>query len=442
MQRSIEKLLHLWKEDTSRLPLILRGARQVGKSYVIEKFGSEKFKFTVIANFDFQPELASCFEDLNPHTICSRLELILNQSIIPGQTLLFLDEIQNCPKAVSALRYFKEKLPSLHVIAAGSLLEFILHEEQFSFPVGRVEFIYLRPFSFREFLMSQNQERLVTFLDSTSFTTSFEPPIHQHLMNFIRKFFLLGGLPAAIQAFLENQSFLRVQKILNGILETYRNDFGKYATKAQHKYLQIFFEKCSGLIGQPFKYSHIDAEIRSRELKVALDQLIWAGLIQRIIATNASGIPLQTHAKDNKFKLLFLDIGLMNTANRMDLNSIWETNINHLLLGAQAEQFVGQELLAYSDPFINTPLFYWERDKKGSIAEVDYVIQLGSKIIPIEVKAGTTGRLKSLSLFLNEKKCPFGIRISGHPLSFHDRILSIPFYLIEQLPRLVAELDH
>ena len=372
MERSVESALKKWKKEKNRLPIILRGARQVGKSFLVEKLGKQLFDSMAIVNFELRPDLAKCFDNLDPVTICARLEILLGQSIIPEKTLLFLDEIQNCPQAITALRYFKEKLPTLHVIAAGSLLEFVLHEGKFSFPVGRVQFMYLRPLSFVEYLSAQNQHRLIDYLDNLEIAQPTDEAIHQLLLNYLRQYFLIGGMPAPVLSFVEEHSFLDCQRIMNGLLDTYRSDFGKYATKTQHKYLEIFFNKGPGLIGQHFKYSHVNPDLRSRELKVALEQLGWAGLMARIHATSGSGIPLSAHTKENKFKLLFLDLGLLNCANKIDLQSIWDTNLTHLNAGAQAEQFVGQELLAYSDFYSNTSLYYWERDKKGSMAEVDY----------------------------------------------------------------------
>lgn len=440
MRRSIEPILKKWKEKSDRLPIILRGARQVGKSFTIEKFGAENFESVVTCNFEFRPELTNCFTDLDPLSICARLEVAFKTRIIPGKTLLFLDEIQECPQAIMSLRYFKEKLPSLHVIAAGSLLEFTLHEEEFSFPVGRVQFLYLKPLSFYEYLLAQKHDRLVEILDKVTLKEPLDPFIHDELMLLLREYFLIGGMPSSIRCFLQTRSFLECQTVLTGLLATYRADFPKYAKKTQHKYLQLLFEKMPGLVAQHFKYSLASSEYRSQDLKVALEQLGWAGLLHKVLATSASGIPLQMHAKENKCKLLFLDCGLMNCANKLDMQTVWETDLLQINAGAVAEQFVGQELISYADPYAEAQLYYWQRDKPGSMAEVDYLIQAGSQIFPIEVKAGTTGSLKSLAQFLVEKKSPFGIRISGHPLSFHERTLSVPLYLISQLPRLIANL--
>ncbi len=437
MYRSIEPLLKSWKSQKDRLPLILRGARQVGKSFIIEKFGREEFEHLVIANFEYMPELITCFDTLNPNEICSKLEVFLNQKIIPGKTLLFLDEIQNCPKAITALRYFKEKMENLHVIAAGSLLEFALNEEQFSFPVGRVQFLYLKPLSFDEYLINIDRNNLLNFLNRCSLSEPLDSSMHELCMKHLREYFLLGGMPAVIRKFVETSSFKDCEQTLTLLLETYRNDFPKYTSKTEYQYLQLFFEKAPGLITQQFKFSHIDQEVRSASLKRALQQLNWAGLIQTVIGTSASGIPLQAHAKDSLLKLLFLDLGLVNRSLKLDLTSTWSQDLLTINSGALAEQFVGQELLAYADPFAKEQLYFWKREKAGSSAEIDYVMQVDGKIIPIEVKAGATGSLKSLSLFMQEKKSICGIRISQHPLSFHQGILSVPLYMIRQLPRLV-----
>lgn len=439
MRRAIESILKKWKGQDNRLPIILRGARQVGKSFIVEKFGKENFENLVTCNFEFRPELALCFDNLDPLSICVKLEIAFKTRIIPGHTLLFLDEIQNCPSAITALRYFKEKLPALHVIAAGSLLEFILHEEKFSFPVGRIQYLYLKPLSFYEYLMGQKHDQLVEMLNHATLQNPLEAFIHEELLIHLRKYFLIGGMPSVVRSFLEKGSFLECEIILTSLLETYRSDFPKYASKTQYKYLQNFFNKASGLICQRFKYSSISSEHRSNDLKFALEQLKWAGLLHSVMATSASDIPLQVHAKENRFKLLFLDGGLVNCANKLDIQSTWNIKLMQINAGALAEQFVGQELLAYSNPYMNPQLYYWDREKKGSLAEVDYVIQEGAQILPIEVKAGTTGTLKSLSQFLIEKNTLFGIRISQHPLSFHEKILSVPLYMISQLQRLIAE---
>ncbi len=258
--------------------------------------------------------------------------------------------------------------------------------------------------------------------------------LHEHILKIVRQYLILGGMPAVLQRFIETHSFQEAHRLQTALLDNYRSDFGKYASRAQFKYLQRFFEKAPLIVDQHFKFTKIDPDARSRDLKIALEQLCWTGLIHRIHATSANGIPLKSEVRENKFKLLFLDIGLMQNANKIDPNALLNEDILAINKGALAEQFVGQELIAYTGFYENPSLFFWEREKRSSSAEVDYVIQLDSKIVPIEVKAGSAGRLKSLYQFMKEKNSFMGIKISQSNLKFEDGLLCLPFYLIEQIP--------
>ena len=434
MKRSLYDELMRWKDREEHLPILLRGARQVGKSYLVEHFGKTNFEDVAVADFESRPELKEAFTTRDPKEIVTRLEFALRKPIKEEKTLLFLDEIQLCPEVLISLRYFKEKMPKLHVIAAGSLLEFLLNEESYSFPVGRVEFLYLRPLSFVEYLHSVSPlmaERLEKF-DLKHPPSSLE---HKELLKLIRRYLFTGGMPAAVKESLKEESLLETQRVHHRILLAYQSDFGKYAKHTQHKYLQIIFQKAPPLITKLLKFSHIDPDVRSRDLKPALDILCHAGLFQRICATTAAGLPLHAHMKDDRFKLLYLDVGLLQTATKVDATHFFEQDILQINSGMLAEQYVGQELLAYAEPFQNAPLLFWER--AGGEAEVDYVISVDSHIIPIEVKAGITGTLRSMHEFLREKKSRLGVRVSEHPLGLHDNILSIPFYLMKSLDRLV-----
>lgn len=437
MKRNIEKKLLSWKEQKNRLPLLIRGARQVGKTYLVEKFGRTHFKSLIAINFELQPEFCRCFDNLHPQHIINMINLLTNQTIIPGETLLFLDEIQDCPNAIKALRYFKEKLPALHVIGAGSLLEFTLNDASFRMPVGRVQFLYLRPLSFQEFLNATGHSQLQQYLTHLTLTDPIAAPIHKQLLKLVREYIVLGGMPAVLQEYINSEDFAACQAIQSSLLQTYRHDFGKYASKTHHKYLQRLFEKAPGLVAQHFKYVSVDPEMRSRDIKSALEMLQYAGLIHFVYATTASGIPLRSLINTKKFKLLFLDVGLIKRATKLEAELLMQNNLLLINRGLIAEQLVGQELLAYSDHFDDGELYFWSREQKSSTAEVDFVITIGPHIYPIEVKSGTTGHLKSLKLFMDEKSAAVGIRISQHPLSFHEKILSVPLYLIGELPRLV-----
>ncbi|MCB1114988.1 MAG: ATP-binding protein [Chlamydiia bacterium] len=440
MQRKIEEELKKWKAQERRLPLIIRGARQVGKSYTIEKFGKECFDTLVTVDFEFEPQFCHCFESFDPKKIVNRLELQTGQAIIPGKTLLFLDEIQQCPRAIMALRYFKEKMPELHVIAAGSLLEFILNDEEFSFPVGRVQFLYLGPLSFSEFLRNMGDHLLDDFLNGVEIKEGIPIEVHQKLLEKLRLYWVMGGMPAAAQTYLETQSLTQCRQKQLSLLQTYQSDFGKYATKTEHTHLQMLFEKAPGLVATHFKYVNVSPEVKSREIKKALEQLCNAGLVHQIYATNGNGLPLHAEMKENRFKILFLDIGLLNTAHKVDINELWEHDIVQVHSGKLAEQFVGQELLASGDFYETPQLFFWKKEKKGSSAEVDFLFTHRSTVLPIEVKAGKTGRLLSMQTFMKEKKAPLGVKISMAPLSFDQNVLSLPLYMVHQIGRLCSTL--
>jgi predicted AAA+ superfamily ATPase len=310
MDREIQKELKKWKEAPSRYPLLLRGARQVGKTYSIQKLG-ESFESFEMINFEAQPEASACFETLHPLEIIQKLELLTKRPIRPSKTLLFLDEIQSCPKAIVALRYFKEKMPDLHIIGGGSLLEFALISGKFSFPVGRVQFIYLHPLSFKEFYIALNGKETLPPLEHISLEQPPSEALHHAYTQRIKEYFLIGGMPAVVQNFKEHLSFLEPSRIQDLLLATYRADFGKYATEAEQKYLRILFEAVPYQVGKQFQYSAVNPDIKSRELKIALEQLQHAGLVHVIHCTSASGIPLAAQIKQKKFKTLFVDIGLV-----------------------------------------------------------------------------------------------------------------------------------
>jgi len=441
MKRTIEKELIKWKNQVERYPLVVRGARQVGKSYLIENFGRENFKNLVTVNFELQPGLKECFTSLEPREILNKLQMLLNTRIEEGNTLLFLDEIQECPKAISSLRYFKEIMPRLAVIAAGSLLEFALRGADFKMPVGRIHFLYLEPLSFAEFLEASGNSQLHQDLSNLALTDSVDDVIHDKLLDLVRHYMILGGMPAVLNEYFRSGDLSNCQNIQNALIQTYRSDFGKYASLAQHKYLLRVLEAAPRLVGQRVKYVKIDHEARSRDLKTAFELLIMAGIIKTVYYSKASGLPLGAEINENKFRLNFLDVGLMQNICGLSAEFAVEKDLMQINSGAVAEQFVGQELRACSDRHQPYQLFFWARDKRGSMAEVDFVINVGSEILPVEVKAGKAGRLKSMRLFIQEKKSRFGIRISQGKLSYYDDILSVPLYMIEQLPRLVRGVE-
>lgn len=440
MYRNVIKYLADWKDQTDRLPLLMRGARQVGKTTVVEQFANDYYSEIFKINFELQREYRPCFDTLDPADILKKLYTISGKTIQPGKTLLFLDEVQDCPNAIMALRYFYEKNPDIHIIAAGSLLEFTLGDEDFRMPVGRVQSCYLKPMSFIEYLMAIGMHSLVEYIQSVTLKSGIDAVIHQELLKHLRQYLVLGGMPAVLKNYLENHDFEQAQIRQSVILDTYQRDFRKYSKEHQVKYIQSLFEKVPGLVAKHFQYKMVDAHMHSRDLKQAVALLAKAGVIHPVKSTAASGLPLITTVNERKFKLLFLDVGLVNNTTRLSAQILMDENLILLHQGAIAEQFVGQELLAYAPYYREENLFYWQRDKLGSVSEVDYVTAINSSIIPIEVKSGATGRLKSLQIYIDEKDIQFGIRISQNTLSFGKRILSVPLYMVSQLHRLINEI--
>ena len=442
MQRTLEVELIRWKNAKEHMPLLLRGARQVGKTHLATSFARANFENVLIINFEKEEKYQFAFETLDPNEIINRLYLQSGHRITAGNSLLFLDEIQECPQALKALRYFKEEMPEIHVIAAGSLLEFALTNEQIPMPVGRVESLFLKPLSFYEYLTAVGLQHLREYLGQVTLKTGIEPLVHNELCEHLRHYFFIGGLPDVVNEYVNSRNLERVQAKQLNLIQTYRDDFAKYASKTKHHYMQKILKEAPGLIGEKFIYSRIDPEIGSREIKDALSYLIESGLLYKIHHTNASGLPLSSLIHEKYFKIIFLDIGLANSTSQLAPELFLQKDLILLNRGLQAEQFVGQELLAYSKPYLQSELFYWDRQKPNSSAEVDYVININDRIIPIEVKAGKTGSLRSMQLFLNEKQYNLGVRLSLKPLEIYDRILSVPLYMIHETQRLVGEIPN
>lgn len=443
MKRHNFKELKAWKNSPVRSPLIVRGARQVGKSWTITEFGGADFRSLVIGDFEKKPELQNCFHTLAPKQMLERLEFYLKQKIVPGDTLLFLDEIQLCPRAITALRYFKEEMPDLHVVSAGSLLEFILNHDQFSFPVGRVDFLYMRPMSFIEYLEARGEKVTVQLIKSISLHNPIDETTHDKLLGLVRSYFWVGGMPEVVKTYVETGEFSFCKQVLNRQLSAFQQDFGKYAKNANPEHLKTLFQKIPEMVGCHFKYSKINphASNPARDYKLALKQLELSGLVTPVHDTQANGIPLQAEVNEKKFKPYFLDVGLLQRSLDVDERSFNTKSLFDFYQGALAEQFVAQELIAYSDPHINQKLYFWENAQPSSSAEVDFVVTINQCIVPIEVKAGLIGRLRSLKQFMEKKRLKLGVKVSEAPLQLDGSILNVPFYLLSELSQLIREVD-
>lgn len=447
----LETLVH-WLKKPARKPLVIRGARQVGKSTLVRQLATSTNRFCLELNFERKPELSDFFVDKDPKLIIQKLAVYAKRPLDPNTTLLFLDEIQAAPKILETLRYFYEDYPEFPVVAAGSLLDFVLEAPEFSMPVGRIEYFHLGPLSFEDFLMALGEKSLVEWMRTVEIRDSIPLPIHQRCIELVKQFWLIGGMPDVVAHFSEFHDFQEIDNLKQNILQIYQDDFHKYGRNKQIPLLRRVFKTIPGLIGQTLKYSNIDRESKSTQVREALEDLHLAKIIRLIFHTHATGIPLQAQIDPKVFKVIFLDIGLKSTA--LGLNGLDVINgpdwawINR---GSLAEQFIGQCLLKLSPSYHAPELFYWVREKPQAAAELDYVWQHKNKIIPIEVKAGKTGRMKSLHYFIQEKRWAFAVRFNTDTPSFleetirlHDQIpsgyqlLSLPFYLAEQLERLVS----
>ena len=433
MKRDVYEVLVQWKVESNRRPLIIRGPRQVGKTYVVRHFGQEEFENYIELNFEKNPEYKEIFTSIDPVEILEKIFLFTQQQANVGKTLLFLDEIQDCPAAIMALRYFFEELPKLHVIAAGSLVEFTLNSENFRMPVGRVQYLYMFPLSYGEFLDAMGETALRKHINNKVELQKLPEALHIRLLEYVRKFFLLGGMPAVLQEYRLSGNIEKCQRIQQSIVDTYMDDFGKYAKKVKHRYLRKVFYAVPKMVGQKFVYTNIDSSIKSRELKEAVELLEMAGVIVRIKSTSGAGLPLEAGAKENYFKALFLDVGLMHAMNHIYGETARAKDFTDIFKGAVSEQFVGQQLMANQSAYTKPSLYYWARAARNSTAEIDYLIVKNEKVIPVEVKSGANGHMKSMHLFIDTFKSDFGIKISqaGYDMDIKNRILSIPFYSIE-----------
>jgi predicted AAA+ superfamily ATPase len=446
MYRFALDYLSEWKQRKNRKPLVVRGARQVGKSYLVSMFAEKNFTEFFEINFERDPEIKSLFKG-PPENIISLLELKFNKKIDPKNCLLFLDEIQAAPEVFAKLRYFYEDTPELHVIAAGSLLEFVLEKHTFSMPVGRIEYLHLGPMTFMEFLLANGNSMLFDFLQGYSAEVTIPESVHSDLISLFRVYLILGGMPEAVLAYVETKSFRNCEIAKESILDTYEDDFNKYGARVNHERILKVFKKLPLMVGEKFKYVHVDKNERAKHVAEALHMLEMARIAFLVKHSACNGIPLSAEVNDKKFKALFLDVGLMASACGLSMIDI--ENADDVMMinsGSLCEQFVGQHLL-YSDEFFKKPeLHYWVREAKSSSSEVDYVISVGTRVLPIEVKAGKTGRLKSLHQFVKEKRVNFCIRINSEPPTFFRtsnsvpdgqkveyQLFSIPFYLIEKV---------
>lgn len=419
LERNIDVELLKWKESPRRKPLLVRGARQVGKSRAIRHFG-ETFKHYLEINLEEEKDLCRLFEEISDvRELSQRLGAVHNVHVIPGETLLFIDEIQNCPAALKSLWFFKENYPDLHVVAAGSLLEFALNEIH-SYGVGRVRSMFMYPMSFKEFLMAQGKNMWIKEIESADWTHPIEDRLHSRLVSEFRSFLMVGGMPASVSAWVETQDYYACQDEQNDIQQSYYDDFAKYARKVDPQLLRNTLAAVVRQSGKKFVYSKVDGGYKAEEVKEALRLLRDAGIIIPVQMSAANGLPLGAQVNPKFTRYDYLDTGLLLRVLAMNYDD--DKELTKLILAGEAPDLVnkgivaeltaGLELLKSSNPQSKYDLFYWENLERNATSEVEYVIAKNAKCLPIEVKAGTSGKMKSLRLFMNRKDLTTGIRSS------------------------------
>ena len=418
-KRLIDKYLLEWASRNNHKPLLLRGARQVGKSTAVQEL-SKKFDSFVEINFEKQPKYKALFkDDLDVKRIVPQISAMYGTSIKPGKTLLFLDEIQECPQAIMALRFFKEDMPELHVIAAGSLLEFALKQLP-TFGVGRIHSMFMYPMTFDEFLDANGQQLLIEARNQASVDNPLPEPLHDKLLELLRTYMLVGGMPEAVKTWVKYHDFVRCQEVQDDIVVTYEDDFTKYKKNVDPILLRQTLRSAAVQATKKFVYSKVGSDYKTAEVKKSIELLALAGIIHTVIHTDANGLPLGSEEDKSYQKILLIDTGLMLRLLNMSLGDISELTTQILTAsaadlvnkGPMAELIVGLEMLHHKSPNIRHDLYYWVRHAKNSQAEVDYISNYLQVVVPIEVKANTQGGMKSLWSFMRDKKLHFAIRCS------------------------------
>ena len=400
---------------------------------------------------DETPSKKDLFENDDIDKVLQYISLDTGVPIVPDKTLIFLDEIQRVPELFARLRYFYEKRNDIHIVAAGSLLDFILEEHDFSMPVGRIEYMYIGPLTFIEYL-EEADVNLAGFIKNYTLNDTFPESIHSTLIEHLRVYYSTGGMPKALNEYLDNKSIRQCEMELDLILNTYRDDFSKYGKKADPYILQTVFDKAPGIVGRKVKYTEISRDAKAIVLKKAVHQLELARILYRVYHSSGNAVPLRAEKKERDFKLLFLDIGLMMRALGVNILDIQRNDSILSNKGALSEQFIGQQLFNSFESYIPPEMYYWNRDKAGASSEIDYLIQSGGFIIPVEVKSGTTGSLKSIHVFAAEKGTEIAVRFnldkpvksdveSRIPGKKHHKfkLLSLPLYMVSETERILIK---
>ena len=433
IERKIDSFLKDWKDSDDNMPLLIRGARQVGKTSSVRHLG-KSFKHYVEIDLNEHRDLHALFSQmLTPQEICRQISYVVNKPIVAGETLLFIDEIQACPDAINKLRYFYEQYPDLHVIAAGSLLEFVLADLP-SFGVGRVRSLYMYPFSFEEFLHANGESMLVDAYRNACCVSPLSDVVHARLCEWLKTFVLIGGMPKVVAKYVERQDVRICQRVLTDLVVSYQDDFKKYRKRIPEERLSMVLAAVARQHSGRFVYSNVNDNLSLAQVKLTLDLLVRAGLVYPVVHTSANGLPLGAETNERYQRMALFDTGVLLRILGANLSDIFVRGYVELInKGSLAEVFVATELMKTSPCYEPFRLFCWHRERKDSQAEVDFVVQKGMEVIPIEVKSGTSGSMQSMRMFLKEKNPSYGVRTSMENFAVYDNIHVIPLYAISNL---------
>lgn len=427
MDRSAFDELLQWKNRPNRKPLVIQGARQVGKTWLMREFGRREYSRTAYLSFSENPHAAAIFEGAyHAETLIQGIALMTGTAIIPGDTLVVLDEIQECERALNALKYLRENAPQFHIMAAGSLLGVAVRQRRMSFPVGQVDFLNLRPLSFKEFLAALGEDMLLRTLNGGN--SALLAVAHEQLIARLKEYLYVGGMPEVVACYANTRDYAEARRLQQQIIQGYENDFAKYTTARDVPRIHAVWNSVPQQLAKDnrkFVYKYLGEGARAREYENAVEWLIICGLLHRVRRISKPGVPLSSYENLSAFKLYALDCGLLGALARLDVRSLLQGNaVFEEFKGALTEQYVLQELLCA----IDTSPAYWEPD--GGSAEVDFVVQLGGSIIPFEVKAGVNLRARSLASYRARFEPPYAVRTSLAAYEFNEGLYNIPLYAI------------
>ena len=453
MKRTVESRLDTWLANPARQPLVLRGARQVGKTWLVRDLAARSGRRLVEVNFERDPALKQLFSANDPRRILGELSLALSVDIEPDRCLLFLDEIQAAGEVLAKLRWFYEELPQLPVAAAGSLLEFSLADHAFSMPVGRIAFQHIEPMGFPEYLQAHGQESLLSAIRTWRPGREFSAAAHDQAARWFSRFAMVGGMPAVVAADVAGREPRQVRELQRGLLAAYRADFAKYAGRMDRDILDAVLNAVVASLGRKFVHAHVGEGVKQHQAKRALELLSMARLVHQVRCTAANGLPLGAEVKDSFRKAVAADIGIVHALLGTPAGQAfpsWES-LAPSLRGQLADQLAANQLRLTDPGDGDGPeLYYWQREG-GRPGEIDYIMQLHGGIIPIELKAGAAGSMKSLHQFMFERGLDLAVRVDANPPSMMDldlkttqghavqyRLVGVPLYMLWNLPDILA----